>query len=581
MSELVRPKQMHPARSKDSAFSLELVALGGALILFGVLVPSATIAEHLTSSSQVTAQQLLTGASLFRLGLGILGLVTIVLSYRDLPFWTSSKAQVRQRAEPTPRIALVSLSTILVSSLALRLYGLGSGLWYDEIVTDVLYARLPYGEIVTSYASENQHFLYSLMAHASYQIFGESAWALRLPAVMFGVGSIAAMYLFAREVASTKEALLSAALLSFSYTHIWFSQNARGYSGLLCLTLVASWLYLRGLKYGESRDWLLYAVAIALGFYIHVTMAFVTAAHLLAYVCTVIRTQPETFSRRWSGLILGFGLAALLTFQLYSLVLPQLVGSMGREATAVTTWKNPLWTILEIARGLQANFAGGAVALIAIVVFGVGAMSYAQRRPIVLELLVVPTVVGSVVTIGLGHPLWPRFFFFAVGFGALIVIRGTILLAEMVGARLRLPEDRRAWIGTVIGCGLVLVSAKTLPFAYLPKQDYRGAATFVEAQEQPGDSVVMTGLAAFPYAKEYHKPWTDVESVDALDTIRRHAKRTWLIYTFPTVLAADDPDMMQSILHDFQVVAQFPSTVDGGTIVVCRSDEPPSFVARH
>ena len=79
-------------------------------------------------------------------------------------------------------------------------------------------------------------------------IFGDGPAALRLPAVLFGVASIAALYLFARRVTTVREALVAAALMTVSYHHIWFSQNARGYSALLFWTLVSSWLFARALR---------------------------------------------------------------------------------------------------------------------------------------------------------------------------------------------------------------------------------------------------------------------------------------------------------------------------------------------
>ncbi len=130
----------------------------------------------------------------------------------------------------------IGLGALLLVSMAVRLYQLGSGLWFDEIMTLKEYARLPYLEIVTRFKSENQHFLYSLLAHSSILLFGESAWSLRLPAVLFGVGSIWAVYMLGAEVTDRKQAFLASALLAFSYHHLWFSQNARGYTGLLFWT---------------------------------------------------------------------------------------------------------------------------------------------------------------------------------------------------------------------------------------------------------------------------------------------------------------------------------------------------------
>ena len=563
--------------AKSPSFSRVNLGVGIILVLLAALVPSSTIVAHLATGSSLPFQQLLTGASLFRAGLGILGLTTMALGDRNLPIWRASLNE-EANSKPTPKAALIILFALLLCATILRLYHLNSGLWLDEIVTDVLYARQPYGVIVTSFDSENQHFLYSLLAHSSYQLFGESPWALRLPAALFGIGSIGAMYLFGHEVASVKEALLGAALLTFSYTHIWFSQNARGYSGLLCLTLVASWLYLKALRTDRPRDWLFYALAIALGTYVHFTMLFVVAGHFVAYTGTLIARRNENWPGRWTGLFLGFGLGGLFVFQLYSLVLPQLVGLMGRENSVVAAWKSPLWTILEIAKGLQTNFTSAFVVVAAISVFAIGSISYLKTRPILIHLLLFPSILGFLVTTGLGHHLWPRFFLFTIGFGALTVIRGTTLLGKLVADQMQLRGVEGNLPGIALGCAIVATSAKSVPIAYGPKQDYQSAAAYVEAREQPGDVVVVTGLAAFPYENEYHKPWVDVESLEALNSARTHAKRTWLVYTFPTVLDAEQPEIMQSIKRDFRVEKQFPSTVDDGIVVVCRSDTAPGYV---
>ena len=179
------------------------------------------------------------------------------------------------------RIILLLLLLLLLASTGLRLYRLDEGLWLDEILTYVRYARLPLGDIVRTFDSENQHFLYSILASLSFQIFGESGWALRLPAVLFGVASILALYLLGKEVAGSVEGLLAAALMAFSYHHLWFSQNARGYTGMLFWTLLSSWFMLRGLKNGRLADWLAYGASAALGTYTHLTMGFVIFGQLI------------------------------------------------------------------------------------------------------------------------------------------------------------------------------------------------------------------------------------------------------------------------------------------------------------
>ena len=308
----------------------------------------------------------------------------------------------------------------MMVTIITRLYALNSGLWLDEILTYVGYATKPFGEIITTFDSENQHFLYSLLAHTSFLIFGESAWALRLPAALFGIGSIPALFFFGLEVANKREAFLSAALLSLSYHHIWFSQNARGYSGLLFWTIVSSMYLLRGLRTNQARDWILYGITATLGTYTHLTMGFVIMGQGVTVALKTLFEIKHFQFRKISGMLIGFGTIAVLSFLLYSIVLPQMFSTIGGgEQSVVTAWKNPIWTVMEILRGLEIGFASGFMVFVILLVAGTGLASYLKHQPVFVGIAIIPPIAGAAITILIGHHLWPRFFFFAFRFWSL------------------------------------------------------------------------------------------------------------------------------------------------------------------
>lgn len=172
-------------------------------------------------------------------------------------------------------IALTGVAAVL------RLPGLNQGLWYDEIMTIVLSLREPLTSIVQRFPSNNVHPLYSVLGRLSIVALGEHAWTIRLPAVLFGVACIPLMYATALEVASRREALFSAAILAVSYQHVWFSQNARGYSALAFWTLLCTWLFFRARRRNSYGLQTAYACAAALGVYTHMTMGFIIATHAL------------------------------------------------------------------------------------------------------------------------------------------------------------------------------------------------------------------------------------------------------------------------------------------------------------
>jgi len=171
----------------------------------------------------------------------------------------------------------------------------------------------------------------------------------------------------------------------------------------------------------------------------------------------------------------------------------------------------------------------------------------------------------------MGHPLWPRFFFFTMGFGILVVVRGTTVLGQAMNKLLKLDLKRSAFLGTTICSGLIIASMIALPRAYDPKQDYEGALAFVNQYKQPDDVVVTIGITRFPYKSFYKTNWEEVETVEKLNDILRRSKRTLLLYTLPLHIQGAYPDIMDIIENDFEIVKQFYGTLNDGTIFVCRS----------
>jgi 4-amino-4-deoxy-L-arabinose transferase-like glycosyltransferase len=540
-----------------------------ALVILGLFVPSASWIDILRTSPPHLREQLILGGLIFRISLVLLGV--FVFTGARMGWWRPTSVKTTF-PKPTWNRGNVILIAILLIATFLRLYRLNQGLWIDEIDTLVSYARAPFGEIVTSYESQNQHFLYTLFAHTFFILFGESAWTLRLPAVLFGVASIWALYLFAREVTDLREALLSAALLAFSYHHVWFSQNARGYSGLLFWTLLASWLFVKGLERQLPRIWLYYAAAVVLGIYTHMNMLFMVASHFAIYLWVLLLRYKQPWRHRWAPLLNGFCLAGLLTFLLHAFPLPQILGPALADRSLVATWKNPLWTLQELVRGFHVGFGKGILTLIAFGVLSAGFLSYLRSQPVVIALLLIPVTLGASVTFALGHPLWPRFFFFAVGFGILIAVRGTMVVGNIIGHLLHWEDSRKTRLGMLITLSMILVSAASLTYAYRPKQDFVRARDFVDRVRKQGDTVVAVGAAGFAYKSYYAPEWETANSLEQLETLRGRSDRTWVLCTLPLHMASYHPDIFSVLKHEFQLVKKFPGSLGGGTIFVYRSD---------
>jgi len=184
-------------------------------------------------------------------------------------------------------------------------------------------------------------------------------------------------------------------------------------------------------------------------------------------------------------------------------------------------------------------------------------------------------VLPAAVTIGaillLGHPLFPRTFFFLMGFGVMIAIRGTLESGRIAARLLHLHPADPMLPGTLLCAGLIAVSALSVPRAWAPKQDYSGALDYVREQAGAADPVVTAGVAAIVYTRFYRVDWPVTESVQDLAEAGRPGRRTWIVYTMPLHMAAAYPALWDTLQHDYTVQRAFPGTLGDGTVFVAAS----------
>jgi len=478
-------------------------------------------------------------------------------------------------ATQVPWIALAALTTL---AAVLRIIGLNSGLWLDEILTLLQTVRRPIWMILTAFPSETQHPLFTVLARISVVTFGEHPWSLRLPAMLFGVAAVPALYFFARELTSQREALLGAGLMAVSYHGVWFSQDARGYTGLLFFAILCSVFLLRGLRKPSWSNWLRYAITAALGAYTHLTMVFVVASH--AAICLwLLLFQPKRGDFKvsdWKKPGAGVALAGLFTLLLYSPILLQ-VHQVFSKRSHMGEVSTPAWAFWEALRGLRIGFGAGAGVVVVGIFFAVGLWSYWRQSGVAAAVFILSgffTAAGSVLARG---TMYPRLYFYLLGFGILILVRGAMRLGAMAADGLSGKADGEqrtrkelAW-GTALTAVILVLSAASLLRNYqYPKQDFGGAMQFVEQQRGANEPVVTAGSIGDVYREYYGQPWTQVQTPADLDVVRKQGHDVWLLYMFPMYLDSSAPALMSEIRRDCPTMKVFKGTLGGGDVFVCK-----------
>ena len=145
-----------------------VITVAGALAILLVVLSSNAAIERAFGRP---LHSLSWGPSLFRILFAFHG---CVLLCGALTRPSGGGTEVSRRLKPAPQI-LWTLLVLTIIAILLRIPSLNSCLWLDEVLTMARFAKPPLAWIFTSYPDQNQHMLYSLMAHGALRLFGEQA----------------------------------------------------------------------------------------------------------------------------------------------------------------------------------------------------------------------------------------------------------------------------------------------------------------------------------------------------------------------------------------------------------------------
>ena len=238
--------------------------------------------------------------------------------------------EIREAWRGETRDHRVALVVIGVLAVALRLVHLGQPMRYDEAVTYLYFVKRPVAEALSIYTYPNNHLFHTLLAKASVTVFGNSPWALRLPALLAGVLVVSATYAVTRTIYGARAALLAAAIAASSGVLTLYSTNARGYSLVVLAFLLLVLTAIRLLRGAPASEWLRFAAIGALGLWTIPVMLYPLGTVCLWVALSLLVEHRNAELKR---LATAIGVVAGLTLLAYSPVI-------AREGIAAIT-RNP------------------------------------------------------------------------------------------------------------------------------------------------------------------------------------------------------------------------------------------------
>ncbi len=214
----------------------------------------------------------------------------------------------------------LALAAITALGAALQLHAItAKSFWLDE-GSSITMSRLDWFNFLRIlWRREMNMMLYYLLLRGWLHL-GDSVTWIRGLSVVFAVAAIPAIFFLGRKMLGTSFGLVSALLLSVNAFQVRYAQEARSYSLLVLLLIIASYFYLSAIESGQRRDWNWYIVASSLAVYAHFFAVLVVVAHWLA-LRIIVRTGVVT-----SGL--------------------ETRAQFRRAARLVALWTAPIWIFI-------------------------------------------------------------------------------------------------------------------------------------------------------------------------------------------------------------------------------------------
>ncbi len=398
---------------------------------------------------------------------------------------------------------------LLVTLLAavVRFYHLGGQpLWVDEEMTWAMIrpdAGLSFGRQLLD---EIQGPLYLAASWPLAREFGLSESWVRAPAALAGVLAVPLAGLLGRRLCGARTGRLLALLLAVSPFHLWYSQEARGYSFLVLFAILSTLAFLRLAESPRGGRAAAYALAAAAMAWSNLSGLFLIGAQAVAVLIVV---RPRGARARWLWVaafgLVGLGVLPWLLRASGILAVDRLLpGAAAGAALRGETTFSPLalpFTLFAFLFGYslgpslaelhQADRLGvvrahwpvlAAAATAAAVVLAAGVARLGRRTGTLLALwILLPAAAISLLALQNVKPFNPRYLAATFPLVLLVAARGLGGLPRRLG---------RA--GGFLLCGLCLWSL----WGYhgdprYAKEDVRDAAAWVGGRAEAGDPVIV------------------------------------------------------------------------------------------
>ncbi|MGF1656479.1 MAG: hypothetical protein ACFCU3_05805 [Verrucomicrobiales bacterium] len=293
-----------------------------------------------------------------------LNLILVALLLLTQGWWLraliKSPGQVPQSwGTPFAWLAIAGAAVVLLLSAWPRL---DHSLWGDEAYSfrrfvhgfyeqkqpgEVEFREVRWRETLWGYRNPNNHILYSIVARPVVEAAAKPEWdwgrlqtAVRLPALLGGIGGIVVIALLLIRLGHTPAAVIAAWLLALHPWYLRYASEARGYGLIFFLLPLTLWLAMEAMRRPHWRWWAGFGLAQCLLLYTLPAMMYFLVVLNIVTMLILVKTWLSCGEMvpllRW---LVGCLAGGMLFVQMFAPCIPQLLEYLDRDrAQAEMTW---------------------------------------------------------------------------------------------------------------------------------------------------------------------------------------------------------------------------------------------------
>jgi mannosyltransferase len=435
-----------------------------------------------------------------------------------------------------------------ILAFAATLYGLSDKpLWLDEVITHVR-SNLPISNLITS-SLHNKHFPTYFFLASAFDAPIIDEWMLRLPSVIFGAIAVMLVAIVATEIKSPRAGLAAGALMALAPLDVQLGQEARPYTLVSCLVMLALWGLVRiarqsaitFLSSSRSKSERVSWAAYTIGTIGALNVLLVTAFWLIASNIAIAIIIRRTADGRWN-LIRNWAIAQTIIVVAW---LPGLVAIyLAAERGPFYTYRwvpastlEHVWSVIAAAYLYRASNVTTfallptpvpwlGVALVGLALLGAWRLKADVKQLSVVALAAI-TMPVALAILSIYAPFWiTRYLLWSTG--------PFFILAGLGLAGLSRPLFPVA--ATALAVAAIINLAPYYRSETKPRWDL--AAAYLAENVQPGDAIITNDAAAryvlVAYADRYRLDRTIVSTTQDVSTTAAHfalsQQRLWVVY---------------------------------------------------